>query len=45
LIENAIVEREVLEKRGDEDRERMTPAFNNRLRADSYRLSNNPSVQ
>lgn len=44
MIENAIVEREV-EKRGDEDRERMTPAFNNRLRADSYRLSNNPSVQ
>lgn len=40
MIEKVIVERDV-EKRGDEDRERMTPAFNNRLRTESYRITNN----
>lgn len=39
-----MIEREEISERSvDEERERMTPAFNNRARADSIRNGNNPS--
>jgi hypothetical protein len=42
-IEKRVLEREEISERSvDEERERMTPAFNSRVRADSIR---NPSQQ